>query len=41
MHDSLLMTLFSDVIEYVDKMEYREKNVTSNVIKIVFEFQAP
>ena len=37
-YDSLLMTLFSDVIEYVDKMDGREKNVTSNV-KLCLSFR--
>ena len=40
--DSLsLLTLFSEIIEDVEKMEDREKNIASNVIEIEFEFQVP
>ena len=36
-----LLTLFSEIIEDVEKMEDREKNIASNVIEIEFEFQVP
>ena len=36
-----LLTLFSEIIEDVEKMEDREKNIASNVIEIDFEFQVP